>query len=150
MSPNFSLRSLLFVTTAVAVIIGTKLFIIELTRSPRIDDRYYEFIWNLQTWGDVPVLVIWSVAIEWVLRRTDRQTPGRALLVSALALSLVWTLVGHSVIYQSLKYLWQGDAYLVAINMMVLINYVLSTIVWILTLAAFVRLYGATERHSES
>ena len=140
MSPRFSLRTLLIITTAVALLIGAKKWLFDMYRYTDPGDVVAQVAFQLQIWRDLPLLVVWALGCEWIARRTSTGDPGRRLIGIALALNIVWQLLGGIGMYRLLQYFAPTQLNIATI-VVLSVETLVQTTVWALVLVAYVRLY---------
>lgn len=136
---QFSLRTLLIATTAVAIYVGGSLGIVRTLN-----------VWNGRTgvnslsyvvlFSDMPKFVLWVVAAVWAFERRER--PGMKALLGGLVLAAAWRFASplvQGMIFRPLGANWEG-----AFTAFTLFNALMQTVSWGLLFYAFIK---ATERN---
>jgi len=134
---QFSLRTLLVATTAVAIYVGGSLGMVRTLNIWRggsgLGPLNYVYLLS-----DLPMFALWVVGAVWAFDRRER--PGMKALVCGLALTAAWRFASplvQSMLFQSLS---SGSAsQQFAFAAFTLINALVQTTNWTLILYAFVK-----------
>jgi hypothetical protein len=146
MVPRFSIRTILALTAAVAVVLCAKLFQADFRGLSSIKHDDVKYMVNVQLWADVPLLLVWVIATEWVLTRSAATMPGRRLVMVALTINLVWSLLGQYMVPSIFAYMMPKIG---SFNLSILgtyLAYLIHTCTWSMVLIAFCQQCRAIER----
>ena len=135
---QFSLRTLLIATTAVAIYVGGSLGMLRTVNAWYGGGslRPVSFLF----FSDLPLFVLWVFAIVWGYERRER--PGMKALLGGLALAACWRFA--SPIFQTLIVRPTGASWEGAFSAWVIFNALVHTTIWALLLYALVK---AAERN---
>ena len=133
---QFSLRTLLVATTAVAIYVGGSLGMVRTLNLWRggsgLGPLNYVYLLS-----DLPMFVLWVGGAVWAFDRRDR--PGMKALVCGLALTAAWRFASplvQSAVFQSMS---SSASQQIAFASFTLINALLQTTSWTLILYVFVK-----------
>jgi len=134
---QFSLRTLLIATTAVAIYVGGSFGVVRTLSVWQGSSAMGMIPYSYLLFG-MPTFVLWVVAVVWAYERRER--PGMKPLIGGLLLMLAWRVASPLVQAAILQpVLASGSARDVYLTFYTLINALMQTLSWALLLYAFVK-----------
>lgn len=92
---RFQLRTLLLVVTAVALSLGSNEGMRYLRGLKTPSEEWYGLAYLIMNWTSVPHTLVCLLGIKWILEQPKLESKSKAIMLSALVVSVVWRLLGN-------------------------------------------------------